>query len=280
MFERADRLLPSKEGVTKHVLSYHWKGFRPHLIVYDGEAGEVQELPLDRLSMTVSEEKRCVGRFDDDGYRPCPQRRRVNAFSSCRSCMADRVPMQKCVFEPQCSGDRCGHPEFCGRLHVVYLALYGRLIKVGMTSKGRLMGRAVEQGADAVAPIFDCRDRMEARTLEKEVSSRFKIPQEIRIKKIAGQWTSPPSKDIMGNVYRTYLDRISRWRPALGAELTLLDRYPMSERPSSPPEVEETAGTHIGEVMGVKGRFMIFRKDGSSRLLELSDLPSRFVELV
>ncbi|MDW5561996.1 MAG: DUF2797 domain-containing protein [Methanomassiliicoccus sp.] len=268
--------------LDKHILSYHWDDFEPHLTIYDRAARKVDELPLDRLALAVGGERTCVGRFDEHGYRPCPADRRVGRFETCQACAAPWIPVLDCVFEPQCNGDRCDHPEFCVRRHLVYLASFGNLIKVGMTSASRLRERAIEQGADAVRPIFECRDRREARTLEKETSRRFKIPQEIRISRVARTWTGRPSKEAMQHVHEHYLDRIGRWRQPVEAELTFLDAYPLRTMPRSPPQAARTEGVHRGEVLGVKGRFMIYRDDrtGRSMLLNLSDLPARNVAVL
>jgi hypothetical protein len=278
------RALEDKNGersLDKHVLSFHWDDFDPHLVVYDRTARKVDELPLDRLALQVGSERSCVGRFDDHGYHPCPSGSSVGRFETCQACAAPWIPVLGCVFEPQCDGGLCDHPEFCARRHVVYLASFGNLIKVGMTSASRLRERAIEQGADAVRPLFECRDRREARSLEKETSRRFKIPQEIRISRVARTWTSPPSRESMTNVHEHYLGRIARWRQPVEAEIMFLDRYPMGSLPRSPPEAVRTEGAHRGEVLGVKGRFMMFRDErGRSRLLDLSDLPARCVALL
>jgi len=283
MLERSMTLPhPDGVGLDHHVISFYWDGFEPHLLSYNKGSLKVEEIPLDRLSLAIGEEKDCVGRFDEDGYRPCPRNRPVNGFAACKECMAPWVPVQKCVFEPRCNGDLCDFPEFCGRKHYVYLASFGNMLKVGMTSANRLMERAIEQGADAVRPLFECRDRREARDLEKETSKRFKIPQEIRIRKIAQTWTSRPSKEAMAHVHEHYLHRIARWREPMKADLIFLDGYPISALPRTAPEVTTTGGVHRGEVLGIKGRFMMFRpaRRGEVRLLELSDLPARSVRLL
>ncbi len=267
--------------LDKHVLSFYWDDFQPRLLFYDRAARKVDELPLDRLALSVGEDRRCVGRFDDGRYVPCPAHRRVGRITSCQECMAPWIPVQSCIFEPQCTGDRCERSEFCRRKHYVYLASFGNTIKVGMTSAGRLRERAIEQGADAVRPLFLCHDRQEARGLEKETSRRFKIPQEVRAQRIARTWTSPPVRSSMENVQEHYLHRIGRWREPLEAELMFLDRYPMRERPRTAPRPVTTPGTHRGEVLGIKGRYMIFRDEGGvSRLLDLSDLPARHVRVL
>lgn len=263
-------------GLDKHVLSFYWDDFQPHLLLFDHVTRKVDLLPLERLAIEVGEDRTCVGRFDGDVYLPCPLARKIGRITSCRECMAPWIPVQSCIFEPQCSGDRCDHPEFCQRQHYVYLASFSNMIKVGMTSVGRLRERAIEQGADAVRPLFLCRDRREARELEKETSRRFKIPQEVRAPRIAGTWTSPPTRSSIENVQDHYVRRIARWREPLNEELVFLDRYPIKELPRTAPRPVATAGAHRGEVLGIKGRYMMFRDGrGTSRLLDLSDLPSR-----
>ena len=263
------------ERPSLHVLDFYWDGFVPRLKAYDADAGVVVAIPLDRLDMSVSEERRCIGSFEDD-YRPCPTRRTVGRFVQCRTCMGDWAEAQRCVFEPQCAGGSCEHRDFCGRRHVVYLAAYGTLVKVGMTSAARLRRRGIEQGADAIVPVLMCQDRQEARRLEKEVSARFRLPQELRVTRIAAQWTHPPSRDVSENVLTNHRRRIASWRRIMGEEVLHLDGYPVSSYPRTPPTAAGTAGHHAGEVLGVKGRFMIYRPwGGESRLLDLSDLPSR-----
>jgi hypothetical protein len=284
MIERG-KAVPHLNGAVldHHVISFFWDEFTPHLLMFNSNNRKVEELPLNSLSWAVGEDKTCVGHFDDESiYHPCPKARKVNGFTNCRECMAPWVPVQKCVFEPQCNGDLCEHPEFCRRKHYVYLASFGNLIKVGMTSTGRLKERAIEQGADAVRPIFECRNRMEARALEKETSKRFKIPQDIKIKRVAKTWTSRPSKESMANVHQHYLQRIAQWKEPLESELQYLDEYPITVLPRTAPEVVRTSGQHRGEVLGIKGRFMMFRPEGRGyvRLLELSDLPSRNLCLI
>lgn len=277
MFERAEPLVQT-ETFPLHVLSFYWEDYTPHLEAYRRDRGDVVDMPLDHIRMAVSEERRCVGSYDQGRYAPCPSGRRMKAFAQCRDCMGGWASVQRCVFEPQCTGESCEHRDFCGRRHVVYLAFFGTLVKVGMTSMNRVRQRGIEQGADAIAPVFLCRDRQEARALERETSKRFKIPQEIRIKRIAAQWTHPPSEELIRNLFTSYRGRLAGWREVMDEELVLLNGYPVQELPRSPPEAAPTPGIHAGEVLGVKGRFLIYRLPGGcGRLLDLSDLPSRSI---
>ena len=222
LFESADKILEQGLNRSLHIIDFFWAGFEPHLIAYDQSKGRVEEIELDKLGMIVSEEKGCVGSFEDGIYRPCPFNVKIKVFSQCKRCAGAWVPVQKCIFEPQCNGDMCGHPEFCRRPHVVYLAFYGDLVKVGMTSEKRLMERAIEQGADAVAPVLKCNGRSEARSLEREISTRFKIPQEIRAKKVLSRWVSRPQRDLIIDNYASCLSMISAFIQVIEDKLQFL----------------------------------------------------------
>ncbi len=65
-----------------------------------------------------------------------------------------------------------------------------------------------------------------------------------------------------------------------GDDLTMLDGYPMQLRLEEIPMEKEVQGTHRGKVRGKKGRYLFFEDedDGSIRMLDLSDLPSRHLQ--
>jgi hypothetical protein len=76
---------------------------------------------------------------------------------------------------------------------VVYLASFGNLIKVGMTSASRLRERAIEQGRMRCGRCSNAGPQ-EARSLEKETSRRFKIPRRFRYRGWRGP-DLPPSRE-------------------------------------------------------------------------------------
>jgi len=204
----------------------------------------------------------------------------VDAFAQCQECAADALPIQTCLFEPRCHGERCGRPELCSREHFVYLAFHGDVVKVGMTSSRRLTERGIEQGADAIAPIFRCRSRLEARTLEKEASRRFGLVQEVRLGKIMAQWPVEPSRERIQRSYDRALAEIGDWRGTLNEALTFLDGYPIRRLPDFRPQLMDVAGIHRGEVMGIKGRTMVHRRDGRVMALDLSALVARTMDVI
>ena len=264
---------------AKHVIAYCWDDFVPAVLLYDSENNSVEKLDLSYIDFSASKEKTCVGKMEDDEYVPCPQQVKLTKNATCLRCSSPSIPVVECIFEPRCTGERCSSPPFCTRPHVVYLALYSNLIKVGMTSERRFKQRITEQGADAASMIFKCENRLEARKLEKEVSERFKIPQDIKPGILMKQWVSAPSMQQMQNVYSTYLQKISCWRKPLNNELAAFDKYPISVRPKSPPKIVRCEGRHTGEVMGIKGRFLVYSTAKGARALDLSDLVGRTIFL-
>ncbi len=276
MPSKPDEVLPC---VSRHVISFYWEDFSPHLIAYDKEKNRLDDISLSGdLDLLVSNQRRCVGFEDHESYHPCPSGGRAGTFGICRSCSSKFLPDQRCVFEPKCEGDLCDHPDFCVRDHVVYLAYFGTLMKVGMTSEKRLRERAIEQGADAIAPIFRCKGRHQAREMEREVSKRFKINQEYRAKRILAQLERDIPWEKIEAKYRNTLIRLNLWKEPLEAPLTRLDRYPFPQESIS-VRLKEVEGHHLGSILGAKGRYLIYRAADGLCALDLSNLPSRYVAL-
>jgi hypothetical protein len=82
-----------------------------------------------------------------------------------------------------CNGSRCvkGTPD-CNTPHIVYLAIFGRIAKVGVTKRRRYILRMREQGAPFAAKITVCRDGLEARRLERLLISKDGVKGSVRFK--------------------------------------------------------------------------------------------------
>ncbi len=291
MFETADEILRRKGMMAyeSQAISWDWRGFQPELVVYDIKSGELREaigqfVPGERLDLTISEARRCVGSFPDGEYRPCMLRQIVSGkFDQCPQCASSWIPVQNCVFEPECDGvhrtnERCREQggSICAREHHVYAAFYGDLIKVGMTLSSRLMERAVEQGADAVAKLGSYPNRLEARRAENMLSKALKATQWVR----KNTFLKLQARKVDGEAYREMLDRLlspleEKVEPG---PVEVLDRYPLVPPDLSRTEFAEVPGRHRGEVLGCKGKWLFYRlRDGGVRMLDMSSVPSHFV---
>lgn len=274
MFVRADRMLEPPPGSGDHLVGYRWEGFKPLLSTYQGASGRLEDHPLGDIDLTLSKVKTCVGRFDGEDYTPCPRVAEVRGFSQCRECASTWIPIQECVFEPRCGGEICGC-EFCSREHIVYAAFLGRRVKVGMTSSRRLKIRGIEQGADAIAPLVDCENRMEARRMENALSRKIGIPQRVTQKQALNAIAHPSVRGEVMTRYREILARAGELCSRTDEEVIFLDEYPM-ERMDSVPRLTPTESAHKGELMGAKGRFVIYSSNGSLRAVNMSDAVARW----
>jgi hypothetical protein len=87
-------------------------------------------------------------------------------------------PKDPCIL---CDGSRClkGTPD-CMVPHVVYMALFGRLGKIGVTKAARFDRRMREQGARFAARISSHEDGLSARKVEKELTRDYGLRGGIR----------------------------------------------------------------------------------------------------
>lgn len=256
-----------------HALDYHWEGFDPHMLFYDTGSKEVCEFDLHEVDFEVSRGKTCVGRWDDEGdYLPCPKGASVDRFAQCPECSEKSfLPVQECVFEPQCDGERCDS-DFCRREHVLYVAFFDRKRKIGMSSTRRIERRLIEQGADAYSIIGKFPSRLKARTAEKLVSQRYGIPQAYRQEELLDNLSRPVDfKGIQGRYDALVMTLGGQFAPE---PLRLLDRYPIDLPLKCSPKLKQSPGTHRGDYVGVKGKWVVF-DEGGLRALNLSDFPSR-----
>jgi len=279
MFVRADTLLRSNDIVPKgdHVIDFEWEGYTPVLFYYDQKDDRVSKIGLTEIDWEVSSRKRCVGRFDHDGYHRCPDAMPVSKFEQCPRCASIWIKHQQCIFEPRCAGERCDS-GICRKEHTVYMAFFGNNAKIGMTTSSRLEERGIEQGADAIVPLVKAPNRLEGRNAEKNISRELKVTQLIPKKKAVGLITDHVPWDRMDQIYREHLELLSGRYAVLKEPLRRLDGYPMKSVGKEPIALKETIGRHKGTVIGLKGKFLVYRDEiGLLNAIEMPDIPGRFL---
>ncbi|MCU0860999.1 MAG: DUF2797 domain-containing protein, partial [Methanomassiliicoccales archaeon] len=199
----------------------------------------------------------------------------------CRSCAGTWIPVQECIFEPQCAGDRCDSP-LCRKEHVVYATFFGDMVKIGMTAGSRLLERSVEQGADAVVRLARFPNRLEARRAEKDISGRLRLPQRVRSEQMADEVLKNPRPYQLRAKHEDILSRLEGSYPLLHDRLEILDRYPgleeLKESRQTPRRVG-AVGPHAGRMVCIKGRYLFYEAGGEVLMLPLSDIASRHLEL-
>lgn len=246
----------------------------PEISVYDHPSGEITILPPDPVDMTLSHDVMCVGRFEGDGYRPCPHRQRVGHLAQCSDCGTTVIPHQECIFEPRCEGEACGE-GICTVEHAVYLAFFGPLPKVGMSTAARVAERVAEQGADGYAVAATVPNRLRARRMERAIAGLLGIRQSVRSTTFLGMMTEEVDREAMGTAHGTFAERLTG---ALGLELSPLRtiRYDLPVLDSVPVEVT-APGRHRGEYVGSKGRFLVYDDGDGPRALRLRAIRGRFL---
>ncbi|MCD6383950.1 MAG: DUF2797 domain-containing protein [Thermoplasmata archaeon] len=264
-----------------HFVDFFWEDFTPHLLfhpvkIIDGKlthpAGENVIYDIvpgvgDLWNYTVSKERWCVGRLGEE-YHPCPLKSVVKSFHQCPVCRkaVGKPPVSE-VFNPD---NEC-RDEFCDEPHVVYLAFYGEKMKVGMTPGRRLLKRAVEQGADAVGVLLNLDNRPEARQEEKRISREFHIPEALSARDILRALTRGLDRGVVEGRYKRILEALGEQ----DREVIFLDRYPLRKL-SSTPSLWRMRKI-IGEVVGIKGRYLMINMAGP-KAINLKNLLGRVLK--
>ena len=280
MFERADEIWLNQveDRLPYHVLGYSWQGFVPVLECLERGTGRLLDAGLEEADILVGRRRTCVGRFEGDGHIACPRGETVSRFVQCPSCAEESfIPHQECIFEPRCEGELCD-VEFCRREHVLYMAFYGALAKIGMSSTRRVERRLVEQGADAYAIVGAFPNRKSAREAEKDISSRLRVPQFYRQVQLLENLARPVDRSAIERLHSSLGSSLSGRFDLEIEDIVWLDSYPIDLPLDSPPKLVDTPGRHKGELLGVKGRWLIYEST-EPRALNLADVPSRFAAL-
>lgn len=235
--------------------------------------------------------RRCVGTFGDDhAHAPCPTDEPVSVHRQCLACSG--LDDAECVFEPRCQNDPAACTcltTFKGVPHVVYIAFHGTLAKVGMTTRRRVERRLWEQGADAYLVLQDCPDRPTARSIEKQVSYVYKIPEHRGHRETLPQLARPvPWPQIEARAAELRL-RLEGQYPIERA-LHRVAGHPIAQPLPGTPRRVPSEGVHRGTWVGGKGNHLVYREtlrpdrlEAGSRpfaALKLSDLIGRRVDVL
>ena len=104
-----------------------------------------------------------------------------------------------------CDGSRClkGTPD-CMAPHVVYIVLFGRLGKIGVTKAARFDRRMREQGARFAARISKHQDGLSARKVEKELTRDYGLRGGIRFEEKISSLGEPGNVEEASDIAGTF----------------------------------------------------------------------------
>lgn len=248
-------------AATYHVLAVPDRPSPRLLVRQDGGDGLLVSLPLDgAFDLRVGPVRRCVGRFGEGGqHQPCPTAEPVSQHRQCRPCSGLEDP--ECVFEPRCRSDPAACTcvaTFKGVPHVVYLAFFGTLPKVGITQAWRVEGRLREQGADAWFAVQQVPDRGTARQVESQVSFLYGYPEHRSHLETLRQLARPVPWDV---VERRADECRLRLEGSFDVERALhrITDHPLPQPLDAVPHRVPVEGRHAGTWLGAKGTHLVYR---------------------
>jgi hypothetical protein len=164
----------------------------------------------------------------------------------------------------------------------VYLATFGKRLKVGITREDRFVTRWVEQGADLALRVLTG-NGSEVRRLEHMISTRLGVPESIRGEaKVSAIGSLDNTKQALilleeaRNKVHPLVPPNQRfnedpWILAMHYNIPAMKLRPIRVK------VEDNI-TVAGEVVGVKGPTILLRSGGASYVLGLTELLGRIVE--
>lgn len=280
MFIRGDQLRISdmEDKFRLHAIEFGWEEFDPELYIFNLDENHLLPFHFDnRLELSVSKRRVCVGSFVNGEYVPCLRSEPVKRFSQCPECGEELIPIQSCLFEPQCEGELCDSP-ICRREHAIYISFFGTKPKVGMTLKSRVKRRLIEQGADAYFLVDTSENRKKAREKEKRISQKLKITERPATSAILSSLQLPKKRQQIESLWRALSEQLEQAMSMRPGNLNFLEDYPLEEPLKRVPKLADSWGMHSGKIVGIKGKFLLYDSD-SLNALNLADLPSRFLSL-
>lgn len=239
-----------------HVISSGWQD-APAITVRIGEQTEVW--PLEgSFSWDIGAETTCIGTD-----KPCPTMAPTSQWSQCRQC--DELEFPDCIFEPRCKSNpaSCACP-FGVVPHLVYIAMYGTLPKVGMTQERRELKRLTEQGADGYFVLKRFQNRAEARLFEQKISFMTDIPEFRSHKATLPLVHKPQNWPKIEAAAKEQRKRFTEFDPEPFQRI----ECPIQPLPA-PVDRVHTTGHHAGTWLGAKGKYLFYEAKKKGGMLDV-----------
>jgi len=284
--------------VKEHIIAVKWNSsIPPYSFLFmrkiKDNPNEVHKKPLhpgDSFNLKVSENKICIGHsINKKEYYLCSNIT-ANQYSRCYSC--EQNDFERCFLfcdASQTYGNCNQNPEafeYC-KTHPcsVYLTLIANNVKVGVSFNP--LKRWINQGADAAIEVIRAKNGLEAREIEKSISSSLNVPQMIRKTTKARKLNynlsrSLPEFKILTNKVISYIKDsgyVSKESEMLYKETKLASFYGNIPSLSVNPilnEVEKTMQI-TGEIVGVKGNLIVTKVNNSYYVTNLSRIIGHLV---
>jgi len=234
-----------------------------------------------QIAWTLKGPRMCIGRISTNRRLvPCPLSRLVIKGTKCQECAAMDT-FDPCI---RCTGHQCGadadRRDACRESdYIVYLAVFSdRSLKVGVSSKSRVMTRWVEQGADFAGVLSELKDGKIARRLESDIGKHPAVQTAVSGYQKRNSLLESSTLEEASSIVEDFLRKIPRDPRFQDVILeNLLPHYCLENLDTKPmpwPEGNQSvAGQELlGEVVGVKGALLVTRIGYAYRLISLKRL--------
>ncbi len=277
-----------------HVLSVNWKWadekFRSGIEVWDEKSEQRRFIELragEKIGWIISGPRRCIGFIDSNGeYTYCPDRALVTQGHQCAPCSAMDF-FNPCM---RCTGDTCfATPKrwnICRQTeYVVYLVTFGdSVLKVGVSTKGRVLTRWVEQGADFGAVVANVTGGKMARRIEHKLSMLDGVTKQVRNNLKAELLFQQTDRKTAENLMQRFVARAgASYHLSMDKIISLSQYYELANIQNAPHALlrlgkNTTTLQVVGEIMGMKGNLLITRAGGSYLIVDLANIVGNRIE--
>lgn len=278
---RSDNQILSCRSYDKnvHFVKFQWDLELERLITqyYDREYMKVFDWWPEILNVSVTGPRKCIGFFQREKYFPCIIQSFVTDFPQCLRCVSKSIPLLRCIFEPECEGQKCPG-SICSKPHHVYLAFFNTIPKIGMSSYNRIRIRILEQGADAYSIIATLPTRFAARACEKEISNILRIKQAYEPEEILRTLTYPTRVKVIEEKFELIYRSLKNRFDLNASDLIFNNKYPLELPLRSMPKLQKTRGIHKGKFLGIKGKFLIYESKGLNAI-KVDEMLGNFMDI-
>lgn len=262
-----------------HVLRFdHDTSYNPFLVLWDCDLRERLSFPVlnRRFNIEISNNKYCISTIYDDetpfsycgekltkSHSKCEECHRLDYHSLCSICNGS-----KCLLEEE----RCVMP------YVVYLALFGNVLKVGVSKSSRYPKRTIEQGADYSTIIAKAPNGFLARKIEWQIKKQFRIRDRMSFsEKIRLLCTGDDQRVLTGTVNRI-LAATSEFKQYLESEPEILDlgcHRALKDLKRIP--LENRGSIINGRIVGAKGPILFIEDFNTHSILNVGRVIGRMI---
>ncbi len=245
--------------------------------------------PGDTIKWMIRGPRICTGYHDDTGImHRCPDRAvLMRGRTQCGPCSGLDYFVE-CI---RCNGSVCNaspkrREECKNKDYIVYLAVFANgKVKVGVSTKNRIMTRWVEQGADFAGAIAEVRDGKIARQIESKIGRLSNFTTVVSRRQKAGsllsQITLTEAQQLVDSVISDIPADIVTTKEIELVDLTRY--YELTDLDAMPHPWND--GSHtidglsiIGEIVSMKGSILVTRNGTAFQYLNLRDLVAYTIE--